>query len=119
MPTTITDWLLHGRYRDSEKVTAWHITAASLLLGLGLFAIIEPVVAAIEITRLVAWLLIIGGIIRAVGAFQVGGEKRLAHQFVIGIAGVIGGICSLTYPRIAILLLALLMLAAGTLEIIT
>lgn len=109
--------------RAARKITGWDIAAALLFIVLGLFASIEPGVAGLGVTKLVAWLLIFGGITHLIGAFKVGGAKRVIFQAMIGILYLIAGIYSWMHPLLAIgtltLLLATVILAGGVLDIIS
>jgi uncharacterized membrane protein HdeD (DUF308 family) len=114
---------LPGPLQVSKKVAGWYIAAAVLFIVLGMFAIIEPVVAGIGLTLLVGWLLIISGITHLIGAFKGDGAKQVLYQVLIGILYVIGGFYCLTHPLLAIstftLMLAAVILAGGILEIIS
>jgi uncharacterized membrane protein HdeD (DUF308 family) len=113
----------HDPLRATRKITGWYIVAAVLFILLGMFAIIEPAVAALGVTLLVGWLLIFGGVAHLLGAFKGGGAKQVIFQMLIGIAYLIGGLYSLTHPLLAIgtltLLLAAVIFAGGVLEIVS
>jgi uncharacterized membrane protein HdeD (DUF308 family) len=110
-------------FRVAKKITGWSIAAAVLFIVLGMFAIIEPGVAGLGVTILVAWLLIFGGFTHLIGAFKGGGAKRVIFQATIGILYLIAGIYFRMHPLLAIgtltLLLAAVILAGGVLEIIS
>jgi uncharacterized membrane protein HdeD (DUF308 family) len=114
---------LPGPLQVSKKITGWYIAAAVLFIVLGIFAIIEPAVAGLGLTLLVAWLLIISGVTHLIGAFKGGGAKQVIYQVLIGLLYAIGGFYCLTHPFLAIstftLMLAVVVLAGGILEIIS
>jgi len=114
---------LHGPLAAAKHITGWYIVAAVIFIVLGLFAIIEPGVAGLGVTLLVKWLLIFGGITHLIATFKGGGAKQVIYQGLIGIVYMLGGLYFLMHPLLAIgaltLVLAAVMLAGGTLEIIS
>ena len=114
---------LQGSRAATRKITGWYISAAVLLIFLGIFAITEPFVASLAVSRLVGWLLILGGVMHLIGAFRGSGAKRVIFQVLVGIAYIIGGFYSLMHALLAIgtltLLLAAVILAGGALELIS
>jgi uncharacterized membrane protein HdeD (DUF308 family) len=107
----------------AKKITGWYLLAAVLFILLGIFAIVEPGVAAIGVTLLVGWMLVIGAVFHFIAAFKGGGAKQVIFQVLIGILYAIGGFYFLTHPIMATgtltLLLAGIFLAEGVMEIIS
>lgn len=107
----------------ARRSTRWHIVAAVLFIVLGVFAIVEPTVAAMGIAVLVGWLLIFGAIAHLLGAFRSGGLGRTLFQILSTIVFALAGFYMLTHPLLAIgtltALLAAVMVAEGVFEIIT
>jgi uncharacterized membrane protein HdeD (DUF308 family) len=112
-----------GPLQVSKKITGWYIAAAALFIVSGMFAIIEPAVAGLGLTLLVGWLLLMSGITHLIEAFKGGGARQVIYQVLIGLLYVIGGFYCLTHPLLAIstltLILGAVILAGGTLEIIS
>jgi uncharacterized membrane protein HdeD (DUF308 family) len=108
--------------QTGERFTAWYIVAAVIFIVLGLFAIIEPAVAAIGIALLIGWLLILGGVAHLVASFRGGGAGRVIFQVVSAIVFVIAGAYMLSQPILAVgtltALLGGVLLAQGVLEIV-
>jgi uncharacterized membrane protein HdeD (DUF308 family) len=106
-----------------RRFTGWHILAAVLFIITGMFAIIEPAVAAIGITLLLGWLLIFGGVAHVFAAFKGGGAKRVFLEILSAVAFLIGGLYILTHPLLAIgtltALLAVVIFAAGIFDIVS
>jgi len=102
----------------AKRFTGWNILAAVLFILLGLFAIIEPATAVVAFARLLAWLLIFGGV-----AHLIASAKQLLFQVLSAIAFVLGGLYILMHPQLAIntltALLAVVIFAAGIFDIIT
>jgi uncharacterized membrane protein HdeD (DUF308 family) len=107
----------------AKKITGWYIAAAVLFILLGIFAIIEPGIAALGVTILVGWLLVVGAVFHFVAAFKGGGAKQVIFQVVIGILYLLGGLYFLTHPVMGpatlTLILAGIILAEGVIEVIS
>ena len=122
MATTNAAQGLRGPAETAKKVTGWFIVVSVLFIILGIFAIAEPMVAAVAVVLLVGWLLIFGGVAHLVSAFGGGGAGRVIWQVLIGIVYLIGGFYFLTHTLMGVgtltLLLSGIILAEGVLEII-
>jgi len=114
---------LQGPSSATRKITGWYIAAAALFIVLGIFAVIEPAVAALAVSRLVGWLLVFGGLAYLIGACTGRGVKEFIFQAAIGIIYLVGGRYSLTHPHLAMgaltLLLAAVITAGGAAEIVS
>jgi len=107
----------------ASRFTAWYIVAAIVFIALGLFAIIEPAVAAMGIALLIGWLLILGGIAHLVATFRGGGAGRVLFQVLSAIVFGLAGGYLLSRPQLAVatltLLLGWVLLVQGVFEIIS
>ena len=113
---------LRGPAETARKFTGWYMGFAVLFIILGIFAIAEPMVAAVAVALLVGWLLIFGGVAHLVSSFAGGGAGRVIWQVLIGIVYLAGGIYFLTHPLLGVgtltLLLAGIILVEGVFEIV-
>ena len=109
--------------RAANRFTGWYIVAAILFILLGMFAIIEPTVAGLGVTILVAWLLIFGGIFHFIAAFDGGGAGRVLCRVLAGIVFVVGGVYLRMHPVLGLssltLLLAGVIIAVGIFDLMT
>ena len=123
MPTASPVQDLQGPSSATRKITGWYIAAAALFIVLGIFAIIEPAVAALAVSRLVGWLLVFGGLVYLIGACTGRGVKEVIFQLAIGIIYLVSGRYSLTHPHLAMgtltLLLGTVIMAGGVAEIVS
>jgi uncharacterized membrane protein HdeD (DUF308 family) len=114
---------LQGPLPATRKITGWYLATAPLFIVLGMFAIIEPAVAALAVSRLVGWLLVLGGLLYLIGASTGRGAKEVIFQLAIGIIYLVGGRYSLTHPLLAMgtltLLLGAVIMAGGAAEIVS
>jgi len=123
MTTTNPAQGLRGPLGTAKKITGWYIAAAVLFIILGIFAIIEPFVAALGVALLVGWLLIFGAVGHIIAAFKGGGAKQGIFQVLIALLYLIGGFYFLSHTILGVgtltLLLAAIILVEGVLEIIS
>ena len=110
-----------GSLPATRKITGWYIAAAGLFIMLGMFAIIEPAVAALAVSKLVGWLLVFGGLVYLLGACTGRRTKEVILQLALGIIYLVVGRYSLMHPHLAMgtltLLLGALIMAGGVAEI--
>ena len=106
-----------------KRSTAWHIVAAVLFILLGLYAIVEPTIAAVGLARLVGWLLIAGAVAHLIATFRGGGSKRVLFQILSAIVFALAGVYLVMHPLVAIgtltAVLALAIIAEGVFDIIS
>src|ERR1700750_2187732 len=105
-----------------KKASGWAISWSILLIVLGIIAICLPLVAAIAVTTLVAWLLIFGGVFHLVVAFSTRGVGAVLWEVLIALVYIIGGGYMLFHPLLGVatltLLLACFFLVEGVFEVI-
>jgi uncharacterized membrane protein HdeD (DUF308 family) len=122
MATANTSQGLRGPAETAKKFAGWTIGFAVLFIILGIFAIAEPMVAAVAVALLVGWLLIFGGVAHLVSSFAGGGAARVIWQVFIGIVYLVGGFYFLTHTQMGVgtltLLLAGIILVEGVFEIV-
>lgn len=102
-------------------------STASILWGvflilLGFLAIAAPVFAAVAVNALVAWLIILAGVIHLALAFSAHGAGSVLWKLLVGLAYLVCGGYLIIHPILGIasltLLLAVLFLIEGVLDII-
>jgi uncharacterized membrane protein HdeD (DUF308 family) len=105
-----------------KKSTGWAIAWSILLIVLGIIAIAIPLVAAVAVTTLVAWLLIFGGIFHFVMAFSTRGVGAVLWEVLVALVYIFGGGYMLFHPLLGVatltLLLATFFLVEGIFEVI-
>jgi uncharacterized membrane protein HdeD (DUF308 family) len=120
MATTNPTAGLHGT-GILRRTGTWLIAIAVVFILLGIFAILEPVVAGLAVAFLVGWLLIFGGVAHLIAAFS-GRGSRVIWAVILGILYFAGGIYFLTHPLLGLggltLLLASIVLAEAAIELI-
>jgi len=94
--------------RLSRDTGVWLIVTACFFILLGIYAIIEPVVAGLAVTLLVGWLLIAGGATHIISVFRRDDGGAVWH-LALGLAYIAGGVYFLSNPGIALEALTLLL----------
>jgi uncharacterized membrane protein HdeD (DUF308 family) len=105
-----------------KKAGGWLVMLAVSFIVLGMIAIVEPAIAGLAVTIWVGWLLIIGGVIHAIGAFRAGDVGRALWQVLLAGIYLVGGYYFLSHPLLALgtltLFLAGILFAESVLELI-
>jgi len=105
-----------------RQASKWSIVWGVLLVVVGALAIAAPFLAAIAITAVVAWLIILAGIIHLTLAFQAHGAGSVIWKVLIGLAYICFGGYLIWHPLLRVaaltLVLASLFLIEGILDII-
>jgi uncharacterized membrane protein HdeD (DUF308 family) len=92
-----------------KKSSGWAIAWSVLLIVLGVIAIAIPAVAAVAVTTLVAWLLIVGGIFHFVMAFSTRGAGAVLWEVLVALVYIFGGGYMLFHPLLGVATLTLLL----------
>jgi uncharacterized membrane protein HdeD (DUF308 family) len=115
MATTIP--IASGRH-GSTLSTLWGV----LLVILGFAAIGAPFVAAVAVSVVVAWLIILAGVVHVALAFHARGAGSVTWKLLVGLAYLAFGGYMLVHPVLGVasltLLLAVLFVIEGALNII-
>src|SRR5262249_902705 len=87
------------------------IATAVVLIGLGIIAFIEPLVAGLTVTALVGWLLIAGAVAHGFSAFYTRGVGQILWQLVLAFVYFSVGAYFLMQPFIGLSTLTLILAA--------
>jgi uncharacterized membrane protein HdeD (DUF308 family) len=93
-----------------------------LLIVFGIVAVGMPLLAAVAVSALVAWLIVLAGVVHLMLAFRVHGAGNMIWKVLVGIAYLCFGVYMLLNPVLSVasltLLLASLFLFEGILNIV-
>ncbi|MGH9503691.1 MAG: HdeD family acid-resistance protein [Terriglobales bacterium] len=105
-----------------RQASGWSIVWGVLLIVFGILAIGAPLLAAVAVTALIAWLIILAGVIHLVVAFHAHGAGSLIWKLLVGLAYICIGGYLLMHPLLGVasltLLLASLFLIEGALDVV-
>ena len=105
-----------------RHASTWSIVWGVLLIIFGILAISSPMLAAIAVSTLIAWLIVFAGVVHVILAFHAHGAGSLIWKLLVGIAYLCFGGYLLVHPVLGVasltLLLACLFLIEGILNIV-
>lgn len=104
-----------------RQASTWSIVWGAWLVVLGMLAVGSPFLAAVAVNALLAWLIVVAGIVHLILAFQAHRAGSLIWRLLVGLAYVFFGVYLITHPALGVasltLLLASLFLIEGILDI--
>ncbi len=93
-----------------------------LLIVLGMVAVGSPFLAAVAVNAIIAWLIVLAGVVHLMLAFRVHGAGSMIWKLLVGIAYLCFGAYLIMHPVLAVasltLILASLFLIEGILDIV-
>jgi len=105
-----------------RQASTWSIVWGVLLIICGFLAIGSPAVAAIAVNVIIAWLIVLAGIVHLIVAFHSHGAGNVIWKLLVGLAYIAAGVYLIMQPAIGVatltLLLAGLFLVEGVLNIV-
>jgi uncharacterized membrane protein HdeD (DUF308 family) len=105
-----------------RHASTWSIVWGVLLIIFGILAISSPMLAAIAVSTVIAWLIVFAGVVHVILAFHAHGAGSLIWKLLVGIAYLCFGGYLLVHPVLGVasltLLLACLFLIEGILNIV-
>jgi uncharacterized membrane protein HdeD (DUF308 family) len=104
--------------RASGLSIAWGV----MLIVFGMLAIGSPLLAAVAVNALIAWLIVLAGVVHVVIAFRAHGAGGIIWRLLVGLAYIFIGGYLLVHPLLGVatltLLLASLFLFEGVLDLV-
>src|ERR1700726_241666 len=105
-----------------RKASTVFILWGVLLIVFGMVAVGLPLLAAVAVNALVAWLIVLAGVVHLMLAFRVHGAGSMIWKLLVGIAYLCFGAYLILHPVLAVasltLVLASLFLVEGILNIV-
>jgi uncharacterized membrane protein HdeD (DUF308 family) len=105
-----------------RQASTWSIVWGVLLIILGMLAVGSPFVAAVAVNVVLAWLIVLAGVVHLILAFHAHGAGSLIWKLLVGLAYLFFGAYLIMHPVLAVasltLLLASLFLVEGILDIV-
>jgi uncharacterized membrane protein HdeD (DUF308 family) len=112
----------HSPVEIVRQASTLSILWGVLLIVFGILAVGAPFIAAVAVSVLVAWLIILAGVVHLMLAVHAHRAGRLVWKLLVGVAYVVFGVYLIVHPLLGVtsltLLLALLFLIEGILDVI-
>ena len=106
----------------TRKTSGWSIVWAIVLIIAGILSISAPVLAAVAVNAVFAWMIVVAGFVHFIYGFHAKGAGGVIWETLVALAYVVIGIYILMHPVLGVaaltLLLASLFLLEGVLDII-
>ena len=93
-----------------KRHSLWYLAQGVLMVLAGLLALVYPVVSSVAVVFFLGWLLIIGGVLQAIGLIGARHVPHFSLQLVSVVLFVIVGVLFLRNPGEALLTLTLLLI---------
>ena len=100
-PQTPSDIVRHA--------STWSILCGALLIVLGMLAVGSPALAAVAVNAVIAWLIVLAGIVHLVLAFYAHRAGSLLWKLVVGIAYILFGVYLIAHPALGVVSLTLVL----------
>jgi uncharacterized membrane protein HdeD (DUF308 family) len=112
----------HSPVEIVRQASTLSILWGVLLIVFGILAVGAPFIAAVAVSVLVAWLIILAGVVHLMLAVHAHRAGRLVWKLLVGVAYVVFGVYLIVHPLLGVtsltLLLAVLFLIEGILDVI-
>jgi len=92
-----------------RHASTWSIFCGVLLIVLGMFAVASPALAAVAVNAVIAWLIVLAGVVHLVLAFYAHRAGSLLWKLVVGLAYVVFGVYLIAHPALGVASLTLLL----------
>jgi uncharacterized membrane protein HdeD (DUF308 family) len=104
-----------------KQASTWSIVWGVLLILIGMLAVASPLVAAVAVNVVLAWLIIFAGVVHLVLAFHTHSAGSVIWKLLVGLAYIAFGFYVIMHPVLAVasltLLLGALFLVEGVFDI--
>ena len=111
----------HSQSDIVRQASTWSIDWGVLLVIFGILAIGSPFLAAVAVSAVLAWVIVLAGVVHLFVAFHAHGAGSLIWKLLVGLAYVFFGVYLIMHPVLGVatltLLLASLFLVEGILDI--
>jgi uncharacterized membrane protein HdeD (DUF308 family) len=105
-----------------RHASTWSIAWGVLLILFGILAVGSPFLAALAVNVVIAWLIVLAGVVHLILAFHAHGAGSLIWKLLVGLAYLFFGLYLIMHPLLGVvsltLVLASLFLIEGILDIV-
>jgi uncharacterized membrane protein HdeD (DUF308 family) len=93
-----------------KRYSLWYLIQGVLLVVAGVLAIISPIIASVAIVFLLGWVLIISGVLQAVGLVGASNVPHFWLQLISAVLAILIGILLLRSPDSGLLVMTMLLI---------
>jgi len=92
-----------------RQASTWSIVWGVSLIVLGMVAVGSPMLAAVAVNALLAWLIVLAGVVHMIIAFHTHGAGSMIWRLLVGVAYVLFGGYLIAHPALGVASLTLLL----------
>ncbi len=92
-----------------RHASTWSILFGVLLIVLGMLAVGSPVLAAVAVNAVIAWLIVLAGVVHLALAFHTRAAGSVVWRLLVGIAYVFFGVYLIAHPALGVVSLTLVL----------
>ncbi|MEJ2517429.1 MAG: HdeD family acid-resistance protein [Methyloceanibacter sp.] len=93
-----------------KRYSLWYLIQGVLLVVAGVLAIISPIIASVAIVFLLGWVLIISGVLQAVGLVGASNVPHFWLQLISAVLAILIGVLLLRSPDSGLLVMTMLLI---------
>ncbi|MDJ0513960.1 MAG: HdeD family acid-resistance protein [Methyloceanibacter sp.] len=93
-----------------KRYSLWYLIQGVLLVVAGVLAIISPIIASVAIVFLLGWVLIISGVLQALGLIGASNVPHFWLQLISAVLAILIGILLLRSPESGLLVMTMLLI---------
>ena len=93
-----------------KRYSLWYLVQGVLLVVAGVLAIISPIVASVAVVFLLGWVLIISGVLQAVGLIGASNVPHFWLQLISAVLAILIGVLLLRSPESGLLVMTMLLI---------
>jgi uncharacterized membrane protein HdeD (DUF308 family) len=92
-----------------QQASTWSILWGVLLIILGVLAVASPLVAAVAVNVVIAWLIVVAGIVHLTVAFHTHEAGSVIWRLLVGLAYIAFGVYLIAHPALGVVSLTLVL----------
>ena len=111
IPVDAAAAVLREAMRETVKrYSWWYLIQGILLIVAGVLAILSPIIASVAIVSLLGWVLIISGVLQAVGLIGASNVPHFWLQLISAVLAILIGVLLLRSPESGLLVITMLLI---------
>ena len=111
IPVDAAAAVLREAMRETVKrYSWWYLIQGILLIVAGVLAILSPIIASVAIVSLLGWVLIISGVLQAVGLIGASNVPHVWLQLISAVLAILIGVLLLRSPESGLLVITMLLI---------
>lgn len=111
IPVDVAAAALRDAMRETVKrYSFWYLIQGVLLVIAGVLAIISPVIASVAVVSLLGWILIVSGVLQAIGLIGASHVPHFWLQLISAVLAALIGVLLLRSPESSLLVMTMLLI---------